>query len=261
MKSEEPEGADELSGSSEDGAIPPGPVLFLVAVPIGNLRDITLRALDVFAACDHVVCEDTRSTRRLLSAHGLRAELLSFRPTHRDADSRRAIEALRGGERLAFCSEAGTPALSDPGSFLVREVRAHCPDVPIVPIPGASAVTAALSVAGFQTNPCLYLGFPSPKAGRRQALLKEHAGFPGVIVLFESVHRARAALADLRTQFPDREILIARELTKKFESIQIWEPGCALPEDLTLRGEFTLVVGPRRRKNTPFAFIAGQKSV
>ena len=237
------------TGPLSEGAtpdLPLGPRLFMVGVPIGNLLDVTLRALQILGGCDRVVCEDTRSTHRLLSAHGLRARLESFRPTRRESDSQRVVDALRSGERVAFCSEAGTPALSDPGSFLVRRVREDLPDVPIVPVPGPSSLTAALSVAGFQTNPTVYLGFPSPKAGKRRSLFARYADFPGALVVLESVHRIQATLLDLRACFPEREILIARELTKVYEETILWAPQTDLPTDLSLLGEFTVVVGPER---------------
>ena len=230
--------------SAED--LPEGPRLFMVGVPIGNLNDITLRALQVLSGCNRVVCEDTRSTQRLLSRHNIQARLESFRPTRRERDAERVVDCLKAGERVAFCSEAGTPALSDPGSFLVRQVRAVLPEVPIVPVPGPSSLSAALSVAGFQTNPTIYLGFPSPKSGKRRSLFARYADFPGCLVVFESVHRISASLNDLRACFPEREILIARELTKLYEQTFLWAPHMDLPADLPLRGEFTLVVGPER---------------
>lgn len=220
--------------------------LYMVGVPIGNTEDITLRALRILGSCDRVVCEDTRSTQRLLAAHDIRARLESFRPTRREADSQKVVAALAQGEEVAFCSEAGTPALSDPGSFLVRAVRQELAHVPIIPVPGPSAITAALSVAGFQTNPTVYLGFPSPKGGKRRTLFQEYADFPGAVIVLESVHRIAVALADLRSAFPDREILIARELTKRFEETLLWLPGQELPAELMLKGEFTIVVGPQR---------------
>lgn len=218
----------------------------MVAVPLGNAADITQRALRVLAGVDRVICEDTRKTGRLLSEHGLRQKLQSFRAAQMESDARRVLEFLRAGERLAFTSDAGTPAISDPGSFLVREVRREFPQTPILPVPGANSLGAALSVAGFQTNPTLYLGFPSPKASRRRSLFREHAGFEGVVVVLESVHRVENCLSELRECFPDREILIAREMTKTYEQYVLWLPDTAFPEDLVLKGEFTLVVGPKR---------------
>ncbi len=230
--------------------LPEGPALYMTAVPIGNLADITLRALHVLAGVDGILCEDTRKTGILLKHYGLSNALKSYRIHRREADTEHALSELRQGKRLAFCSEAGTPAISDPGSFLVGSVREKMPEVPIIPIPGPSAMAAALSIAGNQTNPALYLGFLSPKAGRRRRALEEYREFPGLIVVYESVHRIEATLNDIRDIFPHRNIMIAREMTKIYEESLILNPE-STPEEiagevgsLTKKGEFTLVIGP-----------------
>ena len=128
--------------------IPEGPALYVIAVPIGNLEDLTLRALRILGQVDRIYCEDTRKTARLLSHFQLHTPLKSYRVHQIEADNRKVLEDLEAGLRLGFCSEAGTPALSDPGSHLVRAVRQELPEIPIYPLPGASALAGALSVAG-----------------------------------------------------------------------------------------------------------------
>jgi len=230
-----------------DEELPPGPALYITATPIGNLEDVTLRALRILRQADHVLTEDTRTTSRLLRRYGIETPLKSYRVHRLEEDTAWALARLAEKKNLCLCTDAGTPGISDPGSHLVRETRARLPEVPILPLPGPSALGAALSVAGFQTNPALYLGFLSPKAGRRRRALEAQRDFPGILVLFESVHRAAKTLGAIREIFPERDIFIAREMTKIHEEYVLAAPAEETRlEGLTLKGEFTLVIGPPR---------------
>ncbi|MCU0898181.1 MAG: 16S rRNA (cytidine(1402)-2'-O)-methyltransferase [Burkholderiales bacterium] len=221
--------------------------LYVVATPIGNLADITLRALDTLRAVDVVLAEDTRTTGQLLSQHGVRARLKALHEHNEAAAASAVVAMLRAGEQVALVSDAGTPAISDPGARLVRAVREA--GFHVVPIPGPSALAAALSVSGSE-GPFAFLGFLPAKSGARVAELERWRDFPHALVLYEAPHRVRETLADLaRVLGSEREVLIARELTKMFEQIH----ACALGEAEAWiaadanreRGEFVLVVsGP-----------------
>ncbi|MCB1325220.1 MAG: 16S rRNA (cytidine(1402)-2'-O)-methyltransferase [Spirochaetales bacterium] len=232
-------------------SIESGPALYVVGSPIGNLRDVTLRALDVLASVDLILCEDTRTSAILLKRYGIQTRRRAYRAQSRRADDRFALERLRAGDRLALLSEAGMPGISDPGSSLVREVREQLSEVPVFAIPGPSAFVSALSISGWQTNPAMFLGFLSNKAGRRERALERVRDFEGPIVLYESVHRVAATIEAIRRVLPGRDILIGRELTKMHEETLILAAGLTEAEfeaalaKLTRKGEFTLVLGPR----------------
>ncbi len=236
-----------------EATIPPGPALYVVATPIGNLEDITLRALRILRQCDTILSEDTRKTGILLKHYDISTSQKSYRVNQEDRDVARALEFLHEGRNLAFVSDAGTPGVSDPVSRLVRTIRETMPDVPIVPIPGPSALSAVLSVSGWQANPSKFLGFLSPKPGRRRRALTEAGeGFAGPVVLYESVHRIEALLRDLRDIFPGRAVLVARELTKMYEDIRLipenldeteWQENV---DKIAKKGEFTVILGPLR---------------
>ncbi len=223
----------------------PEPILYIVGTPIGNLEDITLRALRILGEVDLIVSEDTRKTGILLKRHGITTAQKSYRVHRLTEDTQYVLGRLRSGQKIAVCTDAGTPGVSDPGTFLVRQVRAELPAVAIIPIPGPSALTAALSVCGWQTNPALYLGFLSPKSGRRQRSLRRCLAFEGVIVLFESVHRVEKLIEEIRAIFPRRDIFIAREMSKLYEEFTLLPAGGALSGALPNRkGEFTIIIGP-----------------
>ncbi len=215
--------------------------LYVVATPIGNLRDITLRALDTLRSVDAVVCEDTRRTRRLLAHHGITARLESHFAGNEERRIPAILAALAEGEDRALVSDAGTPAISDPGYLLVRACRDR--GIPVVPVPGPSAMAAALSVSGLPSTAVRFLGFPPRKAGERRHLLASLVGDPATLIFYESPRRVRAFLAEAAAALPGRERFVAREITKLFESTyRDPDPG-ALPE----KGEFVLVFGPPAR--------------
>lgn len=220
-------------------------VLYVCATPIGNLEDVTLRLLRVLKEVHLIAAEDTRHTRRLCSRYGITTPLVSC---HEGNEEQRAVEInrlLAQGRSVAYVSDAGTPAVSDPGSRLVRAVLEAGGRV--VPIPGPSAVTTALSVSGFRADAFLALGFLPRKGQRRSEALQRIAAESLPVVLFEAPHRIQATLGDLlAVTGPQRPIWVGRELTKSFESTyrgtmgEIWELVSADP----IRGEYTIVVGP-----------------
>ncbi|MEX0785983.1 MAG: 16S rRNA (cytidine(1402)-2'-O)-methyltransferase [Dehalococcoidia bacterium] len=214
--------------------------LYLVATPIGNLEDATLRALRVLGEVELIAAEDTRTARKLLTHHGVKApRLLSYTERNRVARTPAILAALNEGD-VALVSEAGMPAISDPGAHLVEAAVAAGHDV--VPIPGASAVLAALSASGLPTRRFHYLGFLPRQAGQRRRALREAASLPDTIVAFEAPHRLRATLQDLIDAFGDRRIAVCRELTKLHEEIYRGSISEALEHFVSPRGEVTLVI-------------------
>jgi 16S rRNA (cytidine1402-2'-O)-methyltransferase len=219
--------------------------LYLVATPIGNLGDITLRALQALAGADVIACEDTRITRKLLDRYAIATPLTPYHD-HNAAQARPALlRRLAEGAAVALVSDAGTPLISDPGFKLVRAAQeaGHI----VTTVPGASAVLAALTVAGLPTDQFFFAGFLPPKAAARRARIAELAGLPGTLVLFESGPRIAASLADLAAGLgADREAALCRELTKLHEEIKRGElaglaAACAGNE---LRGEIVIVIAP-----------------
>ena len=223
---------------------PLAPGLYLVATPIGNLRDITLRALDVLAAADLVLAEDTRITGRLLSAYGLSKPLERYDDHAGERTRPRVLAALAAGGRIALCSDAGTPLISDPGYRLVREAIAQ--GSAVIPIPGASSVLAALSAAGLPTDRFLFAGFPPPRTVARRAFFETLAPIRATLILFEGGPRLAASLADMAAVFGPREAVAARELTKLYETHHRGRLD-QLAADPALRapkGEIVVVIAP-----------------
>ncbi len=217
--------------------------LHIVATPIGNLRDITLRALDVLRTADLIAAEDTRHSQQLLSAYGIQARLLAVHEHNEAAAAVRVVEALREGRSVAYVSDAGTPGISDPGARLVQAVRAA--GLPVAPLPGASAACAALSVSGLD-GPWLFHGFLPAKTGERRRTLDSLRGLACALVFYEAPHRIQETVADLATSLgPDRMLLIGRELTKRFEQIHACPlgeaPAWLEADENRRRGEFVLI--------------------
>mgnify|MGYP003646592077 FL=1 len=228
-------------------APPPRPVasgLYLVATPIGNLRDMTLRALDVLAAADLVLAEDTRVTGKLLSAYGIKAKLERCDDHASARAAEGAIERLNAGEVVALVSDAGTPMVNDPGFVVARAVIAA--GLPVHPIPGASSLLAALCIAGLPSDRVLFAGFLPPKSGARRAMLEELRTARQTLVFFESGPRLADSLADMAEVLGPRPAAVARELTKLYEECVrgtlaelAVDPRCQGP-----KGEIVVVVGP-----------------
>lgn len=216
--------------------------IYIVATPIGNLQDITFRALETLKTVDVIVAEDTRHTRKLLAHFDIHKPLESCDEHAGDGKIKKIIDALNEGKNIAFVTDAGTPAVSDPGARLVAKVVAagHT----IVSIPGPSAVTAALSVSGFPADNFVFLGFLPHKNGR-QEFLKRVAGARQTVVFFESTHRIGRLLEELEQLVPPgRHLIIARELTKQFETIYRGTVKDIKDQLKETRGEFTIVVAP-----------------
>ena len=218
---------------------------------MGNLGDITQRALDTLGSVDLIAAEDTRVTRGLLAHYGIGAKLVSVRAHNERAGAARVIEWIRAGKSVAFVSDAGTPAVSDPGALLVAAVRAA--GLRVVPVPGVSALTAALSVAGIEAEGVVFAGFLPAKGGERRERLAQLAAGPWAIALFEAPHRVAQTLADLHAALGDRDVVIARELTKMFETlvrVPLREARAFVEADPDRRrGEFVLVVEGRPVKS------------
>ncbi|RAK67318.1 16S rRNA (cytidine(1402)-2'-O)-methyltransferase [Phenylobacterium kunshanense] len=221
--------------------------LYVVATPIGNLRDITLRALDVLAQADLVLAEDTRVTGKLLSAYGLSARLERHDEHAAERARPKAMAVLAEGGRVALVSDAGTPLISDPGYRLVREAAAAGHRV--FPVPGASALLAGLSAAGLPTDRFLFVGFPPPKSAARRTFLAEFAGVRATLAFFEGGSRLADCLADMAAVLGgDREAVVCRELTKLYETFYRG-PLATLAADPALdapRGEIVILVAPGR---------------
>jgi 16S rRNA (cytidine1402-2'-O)-methyltransferase len=214
--------------------------LYLIATPIGNLEDITLRALRLLREVNLIAAEDTRHTGRLLAHYEIDAHLISFHDRNKLTRLDAVLNALETGD-VALVSDAGTPGLSDPGHRLVQAAIAH--GFPVVPVPGPSALTAALVASGLPTDAFVYVGFLPRRATERRQLLTELADQRHSLVAFESPHRLAGALGDIETVLGDRQIAVARELTKLHE--EIWRgPVSEAREHFTgeVRGEITLVI-------------------
>src|SRR5262245_38123197 len=207
-----------LLGGQEVAAPPLSGGLHLVATPIGNLRDVTLRALEVLAAADVIACEDTRVTRRLLDHYGIATPLTPYHEHNAAAMRPKILARLAAGEALALVSDAGTPLISDPGFKLVREAAA-C-GIAVFAVPGASSVTAALSIGGLPTDRFLFMGFLPPKSAARQAALAEVKDLAATLLILEAPSRLAASLADLAQVLGPRPAAIAREMTKLHEEVR-----------------------------------------
>lgn len=225
-------------------APPLAPGLYVVATPIGNLGDVTLRALRTLAAADTVACEDTRVTRVLLDRYDIGRPLVTYHE-HNAAEQRpRILAALAEGRSVALCSDAGTPLLSDPGYRLVLDATAA--GHPVFPIPGASALLAGLVAAGLPTDAFFFAGFLPPKQAGRRKRLQELAAVPGSLVFYESPHRVAASLEDMASVLGDRQAAVARELTKAFETVRRGSlPALAAAfAEAPPKGEIVVIVAP-----------------
>lgn len=218
--------------------------LYIVATPIGNLRDITLRALETLAAADLVACEDTRVTRKLLDHYGIAAAMTPYHEHNAAAARPKLLARLAAGDAIALVSDAGTPLISDPGFRLVTGAReaGH----PVIALPGASAVLTALTVSGLPTDRFFFEGFLPSKPGQRRARIAELAAIPATLVLFESGSRIVASLSDLAEALGERSAAVCRELTKLHEEVRtaLLSALAQEAEGLEVRGEFVIVIAP-----------------
>jgi 16S rRNA (cytidine1402-2'-O)-methyltransferase len=251
-----PRELDERRGYSIRGqgfsAPPLEPGLYVVATPIGNLGDVTVRALDTLAAADLVACEDTRVTRKLLDRYAILAKPVSYHEHSGPAAHRRILDALAEGLSVALVSDAGTPLLSDPGARLVAD--AHAAGHKVVPIPGPSSAIAALSAAGVPADTFLFLGFLPSKSSQRRKRLAELSRLPATLALFESPNRIAALLADAETELgATRRVALCRELTKLHETFDCGtlRELAARYRDAAVKGEIVLLIAPPDEATPP----------
>lgn len=227
-------------------------MLYIVPTPIGNLQDITLRALDVLKQVDLIACEDTRTSGKLLSHYGITTRRISYHDHNERTRTPHLIARMKAGASIALISDAGTPGISDPGFYLVRECHRH--DIVIVPLPGPSAVLPALVASGIPSERFVFEGFLPPKKGRKTRL-QEIAAETRTVVFYESPHRILKTLAELEEICgPERPIAVARELTKKFEEVERGSIGAVRQTLMTRtkqKGEFVVVIGGAGRVESP----------
>jgi 16S rRNA (cytidine1402-2'-O)-methyltransferase len=224
------------------------PALYVVATPIGNLEDITLRALRVLKEVKLIAAEDTRKTKRLLTHYNIKTPVTSYYEHNKMTKLDYILAKLKEAD-IALVSEAGMPGISDPGYELI--VAANKQSIPVVPVPGPSAVTTALAVSGLPTDRFIYIGFLPAKAGARRRLLESVAAEPGTIIALEAPHRLAAALEDVLGVLGDRRLAVGRELTKLHEEVWRGTVSEALKHFIRPRGEFTLVIEGKKAKEKP----------
>lgn len=224
------------------------PGLYLVSTPIGNLKDITLRALEVLKTCDHLACEDTRRSRILLNHYGISKPLTSFREENKRTQTPILLSRIARGERVALICDAGTPGISDPGFYLIREAIRQ--GFRVVPIPGPSAILTALVASGLPSDRFCFEGFLPRRAGRRRKRLKELASEPRTVILYESPHRLLRTLKELLEVMGEREVVLARELTKRFEEFRRGPISQLLAEveEEGVKGELVLLLGRAQKR-------------
>jgi len=216
--------------------------LYIVATPIGNLKDITLRALEVLKEVDFILAEDTRVSEKLLAEYGIKKKLTSYHQHSKLRKTEEVISRLQEGAKIALVSDSGTPGVSDPGAKLVEEVLKRTA-AKVTPIPGPSALLALASISGFGTDKFVFLGFP-PSKNKRKKFFEELASYQIPVIIYESKHRIYKTLNDLREHSGGCQIVLGRELTKKFETIYRGSPDKiiqALEKDVS-KGEFALIV-------------------
>jgi 16S rRNA (cytidine1402-2'-O)-methyltransferase len=241
----EQEQPTDQSGPSKPSANSRDPGLYIVATPIGNARDITLRALELLQTCDVIACEDTRVTRKLLIIHEISAKLIPYHEHNAEKVRPDLIKRVKKGETVALVSDAGTPLISDPGLNLVQAFAEE--GLPVTALPGPSATLTALVLSGLPSNRFLFAGFLPTKPGRRRKALEEVAKTPATLIFLESAKRLAASLADMAQVLGPRPAAVTRELTKMFEEVRR-DPLDTLAEAYAAegspKGEITIVVGP-----------------
>ena len=218
-------------------------IFYVIGGPIGNLEDITLRALEVLRSLDVLLCEDTRKTRIILDKYGIKVKTLSYNEHNENKRIPEVIELLEAGLKVGIMSDAGTPCISDPGYRLVREARKR--GINVSPIPGPSAVVAALSVSGLPTDSFVFEGFLPRKKEKRKKKLQELAEERRTVVIYESVHRIERLLDELQEIFGDREVCLARELTKLHEEVLFGRLSEVRGKLKTVKGEFVITIKGR----------------
>lgn len=219
--------------------------LYLVATPIGNLRDISLRALDILRSVDEIFCEDTRTSRCLLRHYEISRPIFSYHDHNEISQTENLIRRLQAGRSLALISDAGTPTISDPGYRIVHRCRQV--GLPVVPIPGPSAVVTALSASGLPTNGFLFVGFLPPRPAARKKFFQQYLNFPYTLICYESCHRVEKFVADAKDVFSGRRtIALVKEMTKRHETFLMGSIDAVSEalKTLAIRGEFVILVAP-----------------
>lgn len=244
---------DYVVGGKTMHARPIEPALYIVSTPIGNLGDMTLRGLETLASADIVACEDTRVTRVLLDRYGISRRPVSYHEHNADEAGPKLIAALSAGKSVALVSDAGTPLVSDPGFRLVGEAREA--GLKVVPVPGASAILAALAASGLPTDSFMFCGFLPVKHGQKQSKLENLKNIDATLVFYESPNRTATTLKDMVEVFgPEREAALCRELTKAYETIvttSLGELAAQFDGEDRIRGEVVLLVGPPSGEAVP----------
>lgn len=230
--------------------------MYVVATPIGNRKDITLRALDVLKEVDLIAAEDTRFTGRFLAAYDIKRPFISYHEHNEDKRTPELIERMKNGESIALLSDAGTPSVSDPGYRLIKAAIAQ--EIPVIPIPGASAAVAALSVSGLPTDAFLFVGFPARGKGKRLKFLKMLANEARTIVFYESPKRIIPLMEEMVEAMGDRCAVLAREMTKIHEEFlrgRLTEIITCMKNRSAVKGEITLLLAGRETEELPLAII------
>jgi 16S rRNA (cytidine1402-2'-O)-methyltransferase len=243
-----------LRKSGDAAELAPG--LYVTATPIGNARDITLRALDVLAACDAIAAEDTRVTAKLLAIHGIHKPLTAYNDHNGARERPKLIARLKHGAKIALVSDAGTPLVSDPGYKLVREALAE--GIPVHAVPGASATLTALALAGLPTDRFLFAGFLPARAGERGAILAEFKTVRATLIVFESAQRLAESLKQMAEVLGDRAVAVTRELTKLHEEVRRGTLSILAAQYADApppKGEVTVLIGPPPEAVADFARI------
>ena len=224
------------------------PGLYIVATPIGNLKDLSERAKHILTNADLIACEDTRTSKKLMSAYLIKTPLVSYHEHSDDRARSKILDQLQAGKTIALISDAGTPLISDPGYKLVADARSE--GINIVSIPGPSAVTAALSIAGLPTDRFLFIGFAPNKSGARVSWFEAEKNTMASLVYYESARRLTDSLKDASVVFGDREIAVCRELTKRFEEVQKGSFADVIEHYSTNapKGEIVIIIGPPAKK-------------
>lgn len=218
--------------------------LYIISTPIGNLEDMTYRAVRILGEVDLIAAEDTRHSLKLLNHFGISKPLTSYFDHNQQLKGERILNALRQGKSVALISDAGTPCISDPGYQLVRDAVAE--NIPVVPVPGACAAVAALSASGLPTDSFTFAGFPPSRQGKRRTFLSGMNALPGTLVLYEAPHRLLETLSDIREVLGERQVIVARELTKIYEEFirgNASEVIAAVSQGI-VRGEVVVLIAP-----------------
>jgi 16S rRNA (cytidine1402-2'-O)-methyltransferase len=237
----------------EKGGRGSGGTLFIVATPIGNLEDMTIRAIRVLKEVHLIAAEDTRRTRLLLDKYQIATPMTSLYDRNESQKSALLLAKLQAGEDVAYVSDAGTPGISDPGYILVREAISH--DIRVTPVPGASALIAALSVSGLPMDSFIFFGFLPSKSGKRRQLLTSLRDEGKTLIFYESPHRLLSSLYDVEELLGEREVVVSRELTKIYEEFLRGAVGAVIAElgDRVVKGEVTLIVAGRSGEAKEFS--------